>query len=694
MLEVVACADSAEAVIAAVQSGADSIYIRLGGRGARGFTEDALRKSVRYCRVRGCRVYAELDTLVSDGEAEAAASLARSASDMGADALIAQDLGFIAVARAAAPELPVFAGERLGMHNAAGLEALRQLGVTRVFLPQELSLEEIRALASRARVELAVCVLGSPCAARAGQCWLSALTGGGSANRGDCSLACRRRYSLGGRMDDYPLATKPVRLLGRLGELEEAGVSCAVIGRSVGRPERLAAAVKLCSACSRESRGPTPLELEEFDRVFAGAEFSEAYLDGEPRAAAGTGEEPERDELRAAERAMSAVRRGYANRELRRVKVDFFFAAKPGRPLLAGVQDSDGNRAEWRGPVVNAAPGEEITEASVNGELRRTKGTPYHCERVMSYVPAGCRVPPGTVAAARRRLIHELTARRAEPPRRATGVLPAPPGGGPPAEKLRFCVEVMSARQLSDELLELAPDSLYLPLTELPAAADMLERFAGRGVELAAVLPRVIHDGELARVGELLSRARAAGVTQALVGSLGHVALARMAGMDARGDYGLNIFNSYAAAAAAGAGLLSLTASFELSTAQIAALAKPIDTEMIGYGRLPAMLTERCVIEASAGRCVCENGAALSDTQGRVMPVLREYVCRNAVYGPEKVFMADRAAELLRAGVSRFRLLFTNEGAREVCAVTRACMGLSSYRPNGLTRGFYNKGVE
>ena len=138
MLEVLACADSAEAVIAAVQSGADSIYIRLGGRGARGFTEDALRKSVRYCRVRGCRVYAELDTLVSDAEAEAAASLARSASDMGADALIAQDLGFIAVARAAAPELPVFAGERLGMHNAAGLEALRQLGVRRVFLPQGL----------------------------------------------------------------------------------------------------------------------------------------------------------------------------------------------------------------------------------------------------------------------------------------------------------------------------------------------------------------------------------------------------------------------------------------------------------------------------------------------------------------------------------------------------------------------------
>ena len=79
MLEVLACAGSAEAVIAAVQSGADAIYIRFGGRGAHGFTESALAKSVRYCRVRACRVYAELDTLVADSEVAAAADLAKRA---------------------------------------------------------------------------------------------------------------------------------------------------------------------------------------------------------------------------------------------------------------------------------------------------------------------------------------------------------------------------------------------------------------------------------------------------------------------------------------------------------------------------------------------------------------------------------------------------------------------------------------
>lgn len=694
MLEVLACADSAEAVIAAVQSGADAIYIRFGGSGAHGFTQEGLKKSVRYCRVRGCRVYAELDTLVADSETAAAASLAATACELGVDALIAQDLGFIPIARAVAPDVAVFAGERLGLHNAAGIEAVRQLGVTRVFVPQELTLEEIRSLGARTRMDLAVCVQGVLCPARAGQCWLSALTGGESANRGGCSRVCERRYSLGGRMDDYPLYTKPSRLLHRLPELEDAGVKCAVIGRGIERAEQLARVVGICSLCTREGRAPSPLETEELDTLFTHQEFTDAYLNGDVDAAAGTPHEPERDDVRSGERAMSVVRRGYGNRELRRVRVEFFFAAKPGRPVLAGIKDMDGNTVQWRGPVVNDAPGEEISVSSVSGEMQRTKGTPYHCDRVMAFVPPGCRVPPGTAIEARKALIHALTAKRSAVPQRRKGALPAPGGEPAPSDKLDVCVEVMSASQLSEELAELKPDSLYLPLTEIPECAEMIEHFASLGISVAAVLPRVIHDNELETIGRLLQRARAVGVTQALVGNIGHVALVRMAGMDARGDYGLNIFNSYAVAAAAGAGMLSVTASFELKLEQIRQMAKPIDVELIAYGRLPAMLTERCIIKASARRCACSSDMRLTDAYGHVMPVVREYVCRNAIYGQDKVYMADKRDELLRAGIRRMRLLFTNEGARECAAVTKSCMGLSPYRPNGLTRGFYIKGVE
>ena len=326
--------------------------------------------------------------------------------------------------------------------------------------------------------------------------------------------------------------------------------------------------------------------------------------------------------------------------------------------------------------------------------MQRTKGTPYHCNRVLTFVPPGCKAPPDAISIARSKLIHELTQKRAEVPKRRIGQLPAIESANAPSTQLAICVEVKSASQLSEELAGLRPNYLYLPLEQIPQAAPELERFSEKGVTIAAVLPRVIHDRELAQVGEMLGRARAVGVTQALVGNLGHVAIVRMAGMEARGDYGLNIFNSYAVAAAEGAGLLSVTASFELKLEQIKQMSKSIDVEIIGYGRLPALLTERCIIKASARRCACESNMKLSDAYGRVMPVLREYVCRNAVYGPEKVYMADRRGDIMRAGVSRMRLLFTNELARECVEVTKSCMGQSSYRPNGLTRGFYIKGVE
>ena len=79
---------------------------------------------------------------------------------------------------------------------------------------------------------------------------------------------------------------------------------------------------------------------------------------------------------------------------------------------------------------------------------------------------------------------------------------------------------------------------------------------------------------------------------------------------------------------------------------------------------------------------------------GGVYPVLREAVCRNALYGPMKVFLADRLDEVLLAGVSGMRLLFTNEGARECVEVAKSFLGKSEYRPNGLTRGLYYRGVD
>ncbi len=690
MLEVMTPAPNAEAVIAAVQSGADSIIIRFGGAGGRGFTQAEFTKAVRYCRVRGCRVYAELDTLVADSEMPAAAELVRSACEAGVDAVIAQDWGFMLAARQSAPELRVFAGERLGLHNAAGLEAAIQLGAARVMLPCELPMDEIRAIARRGGVELGVTVMGTLCASRQGQCYMASINGRGSANRGDCPGLCREKYSLGGRMDDYPLSMRDLMALERIPELKELGVAGVVVGRGIKRPERLAKLTSVGVKCARDSRAPTPLEKDELELIFTGREFTDGYYPGGPgEDMLGVPGQPDRD----AERAMHAIRKGYADSELRRVKVEFFALIQAGRPFRSGIQDEDGNRAVWNGPVPMEAFGQNFNQRYVESELRKTSGTPYSCEQVNVMLGPGVMLPEGVLQQARRELIRQLTAKRAQAPQVRIGRLVPAMGGSPEAAKLDTIFEVMSASQLTEELAELEPDFLYVPISVLAESPECIEPFLKGNTTVAAVLPRVIHDGQLRGMAELLQRARSAGVTQALVGSLGHVGIARAAGLDVRGDYGLNVFNSYTLQIVAKAGLLSATLSFELNMEQIGQLSKPLDTEIIAYGRLPAMLTERCLIKASAGRCACGVPARMSDEYGGVYPVVREYVCRNAVYGPSKVYLGDRLEDVKKAGVRGMRLLFTNEGARECVEVAKSYLGLNDYRPNGLTRGLYYRGV-
>ncbi len=692
MLEVLTPAPGTEALIAAVQNGADAVCIRFGGAGARGFTQSEFARAVRYCRVRGCRVYAELDTLVADSEMSAAADFVRSASEAGVDAVIAQDWGFLAAAKAVAPLLRAFAGERLGIHNAAGLEAAAQLGAARVMLPRELTLEDIAALARRSSVELGVTVQGALCSSWEGQCYMASINGRGSANRGDCPGLCREKYSLGGRMDDYPLSLKDTSGLDYIPELEAMGIACAAVGRGMKRPEQLAKLTEVCVKCARDSRKPTAGEKDELELILTGREGTDAYLRGaaleEDMLSLPGG--PDRD----AERAMGAVRRVYADTELRRVKVEFFALIQEGRPFRSGIQDENGNRAVWNGPEPMKAVGPELSRRSVEAELRRTSGTPYACENVNVMLGPGLMLPEGTLQQARRELIHALSAKRGEAPAMRTGRLPVPEGGKPPVDRPALIFEVMHAEQLTPELAALGPDYIYVPLPVLAAEPERLEPFTAARSAPVVVLPRIIRDAELRQTAQLLEKARSAGVTQALIGSLGHVALARMAGMDARGDYSLNVFNSYSMEIAARAGLLSATASFELTMEQIKQLSKPLDTEIIVYGRLPAMLTERCLIKTSAGRCACGTPSRMSDDFGGVYPVLREAVCRNAIYGPSKLFLGDRLEEARQAGARGLRLLFTNEGARECVEVAKSFLGESEYRPNGLTRGLYYRGVE
>lgn len=694
MIELLSPAGSPEGVIAAVQNGADAVYMGMGvfnaRRGAKNFTDEEFVKAVRYCHVRGCKVYVTLNTLVNDREMRDAVAAAKLASDAGADALIVQDLGMSYAIRCALPDIPLHASTQMSLHNLAGVEAAAEMGITRAVLARELSFEQIRFITKNASIETEVFVHGALCFCHSGQCYMSALIGRRSGNRGLCAQPCRLQYSLGGRMDDHPLSLKDNCLVDQIRRLEEAGVASLKIEGRMKRPEYTGIVTGVYAKAIREQRNPDKEEMELLEKTFSRQGFTQGYFIGDKLDMFGVRSEPDKD----ADKIFATARKQYAEGEMRRVPVHFYTVLEKGEHIKAIAFDDDGHKAIATGPVPERAKRQGLTEQYLTEQMFKTGGTPYNCIENKAKAEPGLYLPASEINELRRKLIAQLSAEREKAPERRTLRIPAPPVNVPAISDPARIYQVRTAEQLTPELAELKPDYIYFPAMELAENFDPLRPFIDNGARPVAVMPRVITDDQSREVYAALEKLFDYGVNEALTGNLGHVFIARQAGMKVRGDFGLNAFNSYTLRVLQDAGFISATASFELRLAQIKAMAKPVDTELIIYGRLPLMVSDQCIIRQSAGRCNCQTPGQLSDRMGSVFPVVKEFGCRNVIYNAHKLYLADKRDDLYALGLWGLRMLFTTESPRECVEVAKGYLGLTDYKPNVLTRGLYYRGVD
>ena len=679
MLELLSPAGSPEAVIAAVQNGADAIYLGLDGtfnarRNAKNFGREEYLEAVKYCRERGCKVYVTLNTLASDRELEELADTGRFLSETGADAVLVQDLGAARVLRAACPDLPLHASTQMSVHNLAGVFAAAELGMQRVVLARELNKEQIRFIAERSPIELEVFVHGALCFCHSGQCYMSALIGRRSGNRGLCAQPCRMQYSMGRHMDDYPLSLKDNCLISHLSELDDMGVKCVKIEGRMKRPEYGAIVTKIYHRAIHDGVAPTEKDLAMLELAFSRDGFTDGYFTGKKQDMHGVRGEQAED--RDAAKLFNEARKEYRDTQARRVGVDFYIAARVNQPSALAVIDEAGYRAIVYGPVPQNAETLPLTQQAVSEQLYKTGGTQYWCRSVNGIIDDGLYLSAGAINGLRRRALAELNAARAVPPKRRTaaGMPPLPPAVRP--QRMLLAVQVLTVAQLTRELAGAGPELLYVPLEMLCAAPEALHPFREAGIRIAAVLPRIITDTETEQVLALLKKAKQNGVDSVLSGNLGHIAMARSAGFAVRGDFGLD--------------LESITASFELRLAQVRDLVKCIDTELIVYGRLPCMVTDQDILtRADMG----DNGS-IADRMGSIFPVAREFGCRNVIYNAHKLFLADKPEDLAACGLAAGRLIFTTESPRECVQIAKSYQGTSNYQPNGVTRGLYYRGVE
>lgn len=701
-MELMSPAGSFEAVRAAVRGGADAVYFGASDfnarRNARNLSDEELIEALKYCRLRGVKTYLTVNTLVTDRELLSARELILRLNTLGADALIVQDLGMARMIRSLAPELPIHASTQLSVHNLGGVLAAQKLGFSRVVLARELPREEIAFLCKKSPIELEVFVHGALCMCHSGQCYLSAAIGGRSGNRGLCAQPCRMLYSFFGDSPSYPLSLKDLCLAGYLTELEEMGVSAVKIEGRMKRPEYTALVTSIYQRALHEKRPPTRDELYQLETAFSRGGFTDGYYLGQKPESKGDGmfgirEEGDGREVRDLYR--NAQKIYLSEPEPPTIPVDMTFTARAGQELHLACIDGDGNEYESAAAPPERATTRPTTRDEVRAYLCKTGGTVFALRDIRILLDDGLRLPASAVNAMRRQCLDGLTATRRMPPKRTEGVWQ------PGVKRLNyvdtpgFIYSFLRFEQLTPEILDHRPDYIYMPLSETAKHIDLALAIHSKGVRVAAVLDRVILDGEWPETLRQLRILRDADLSDLVCTNLGQIALLEKLGFSLHGGFGLNVMNSQSVKELRQMGLSSCTLSFEMNFSQIRDLSMGMDCQILAYGRLPLMITENCVFRRKSGTCTCGGkGAAIIDKTGRSFPLYRENNCRTTIYNAEKLYLADKLPELAALGVRWLRLCFTTENAKECEAIIRAYEGGPSAVPERMTRGLYYRGVQ
>jgi Collagenase and related proteases len=230
-IELLAPAKNLESGRAALNHGADAVYIgapKFGARAAAGNSLNDIAKLIQYAHRYWAKVYVALNTILFDDELDEALAIVRSLSEAGADALIIQDMGLLELDL---PAIPLFASTQTHNYSLEKIQFLEKVGFQRVILARELSLKQLKEIRTNTTIDLEFFIHGALCVSFSGQCYLSQATQGRSANRGACAQPCRLPYTLtdsSGKIlakDKYLLSLKDLNLSEYLRDLIDAGVS-------------------------------------------------------------------------------------------------------------------------------------------------------------------------------------------------------------------------------------------------------------------------------------------------------------------------------------------------------------------------------------------------------------------------------------------------------------------------------------
>lgn len=662
--EILAPAGGMESLIAGVRSGANGVYLGVKAfnarRNAGNFDYDELKTAVDYCHKRGVKVYLTLNILISDDEWELAYDTVKKSLEAGIDAFIIQDIGIAKMIREHFPQARLHGSTQMSIMTPAGAKAAEEMGFSRIVLPREMSLDEIKEIRQNTNLELEMFVHGALCMCVSGQCYLSSVIGSRSGNRGLCAQPCRLPFTAKGDKNECALSLKDLSLIEHLSELDGI-VSLKIEGR-MKRPEYVSAAVTAVKNAIDGNYSNN--DSHRLKSVFSRSGFTDGYFTAKLGADMfGT---RQKEDVVSARDVLKDISHNYDN-ENPLLPMDIKFTCLDDKPCQL-TASAMGKIVTIIGDIPETAIHKPMTEDALLSRLSKLGGTQFYANHIEIILDDGLILPVSKINELRRKAVEEIE-------KQDEIVIEAKPLAKPvPADKN----EVLYANA-SFKSAEQIPDrhpfkTVFIPLDS--SLEDFIDNRAG------VVLPRGLFGIE-DEIKKQLTKLKKAGVTKALCGNIGSYTLAKEMGFEAFGDFGLNIYNSESAKL-----IHHPLLSFELTLEQ----ANKINAENTGiivYGKMPLMLTRNCPIKNSIGCYECARQGKLTDRKGYEFEVLcSKYPCVEML-NTHPIYMLDRLREVKTDFVHFY---FSTETADEVSHI------IDLYKKGGkpdfkYTRGLYQRGT-
>lgn len=669
--EILAPAGSLESLKAAVNCGADAVYI--GGKqfsarqNAANFDNAELKQAADLCHLHNIKIYLTVNTIIFDNQVNEFAEFIKNAANAGIDAFIVQDFGAAEIIRNIVPDANIHGSTQMTIHSVKGAQLLKELGFKRVVISRELTEKQIQEICSTG-IETEVFVHGALCMCMSGQCYLSSLIGQRSANRGFCAQPCRLPYSVYKNPQFNGLSLKDLSLVNHLQKLSDIGVFSLKIEGRMKRPEYVAAAV---CACRQSLNGQTP-DMALLRSIFSRSGFTDGYFTGKFSNMFGS---REKEDVIAAKDILPDIRKKYSH-EKKSGKLDFYAEIKKDNPVKLTVSD-DCDSVTVTGEIPETAIKKPIDFTYLERQLSKLGGTIYQFGNLNADIDDGLSLSAKTINALRRNAVEALNLKAIK---RNTPEYICVPLDIDPENKIESLKEIRVRISNQNQLDAVSEADRII----IPTNVFLNNRYENIS-KIIIEPPRFIYNE--AEIFGVLKKCKSLGAEHLMCSNPAYIKIGKELGFKLHGDFGLNTANSYSLNFLKKMNFEDTVLSFEMKLKQISSLRKAISTGIIAYGYLPVMLTKNCPIKNEVGCEKCKK--IIFDRTGRANKI----VCHGnytEILNAQALYLADRLEDL--KNISFITLYFTDEGPDEIKKIIDEYrFGYSS--KDNITRGLYYRGV-